>query len=189
MESDLSLITNIKEKNDSISLQELIDRHSGIYIDIVNRTVSDSCAFMNKKDILSDKDYSIYSAALKYQPDRNTKFSTYLANETRWRCLNMFNKNKKMVEEPLDDSIKEKSSSEDFLSDLQQNELINRIIDLAKKNPDKRIKKIIDMRYSFGYTKVHSWKEISRQLNMSIQGCIDIHNKFIQKIKKEITNV
>lgn len=189
MDSDLSLITNIKENNDSLSLQELIDRHSGIYIDIVNRTVSDSCEFMNKKEILSDKDYYIYSAALKFQPDRNTKFSTYLANETRWRCLNMFNKNKKMIEEPLDDSIKEKSSSEDFLSNLQQQELIDRIIDLAKKNPDKRIKKIIDMRYCFGYTKAHSWKEISKKLNMSIQGCIDIHNKFIQKIKKEITNV
>lgn len=189
MDSDLSLITNIKEKNDSISLQELIDRHSGIYIDIVNRTVSDSCEFMNKTDILSDKDYSIYSAALKFQPDRNTKFSTYLANETRWRCLNMFNKNKKMIKEPLDDSIKEKPSSEDFLSDLQQQELITKIIDLANKNPDKRIKKILDMRYCFGYTKTHSWKEISKDLNMSIQGCIDIHNKFIQKIKKEITHV
>jgi RNA polymerase sigma factor (sigma-70 family) len=189
MDSDLSLIENIKENNDSESLRELIDRHSGIYIDMVNKTVSDSCSFMNKKEILLDKDYYIYSAALNFQPSKNTKFSTYLANDTRWRCLNMFNKNKKMIQEPLDDTIKEKSSSEDFLSDLQQQELINKILDLASKNPDKRIKKILDMRYCFGYTKTHSWKEISKVLNMSIQGCIDIHNKFIQKIKKEITNV
>lgn len=189
MDSDLSLINNVKNNNDSVSLQELIDRHSGIYIDIVNRTVSDTCEFMNKKDILLDKEYSIYSAALKYQPDRNTKFSTYLANETRWRCLNMFNKNKKMIHEPLDDSIKLRKSSENFISDIQQKEIINKIIELAHENPDKRIKKILDMRYSFGYNKTHSWKEISEDLNMSIQGCIDIHNKFIHKIKKEITNV
>jgi RNA polymerase sigma factor (sigma-70 family) len=189
MDSDISLIENIKQNNDSESLKELINRHSGIYVDIVNKTVSDSCEFMDKQQILSDKDYSIYSAALKFKVDKNTKFSTYLANETRWRCLNMFNKNKKMIEEPLDDSIKEKSSSEDFLSDLQQKEIVLKILHLAENNPDKRVKKILDMRYCFGYNKAHSWKEISEHLNMSIQGCIDIHNKFIQKIKKEINNV
>jgi RNA polymerase sigma factor (sigma-70 family) len=189
MDSDISLIEKIKEQRDNDSLKELINRHSGIYIDIVNKTVSDSCEFLNKKDILSEKDYSIYSAALKYQSFRNTKFSTYLANETRWKCLNLYNKNKKMIEQPLEDSIKDRASSEDFISDLQKNEIIEKIIGLAKEDSDKRIKKIIDMRYCFGYNKCHSWKEISQDLNMSIQGCIDIHNKFIQKIRKEITNV
>lgn len=189
MDQDLLLITNIKEKNDSDSLQQLINRHSGIYVDIVNRTVSDSCEFMDKKEILSDKDFSIYSAALKFNPEKNTKFSTYLANETRWRCLNLFNKNKKMIKEPLDDLITEKPSSEDFLGELQKEELVRKIIELANQNSDKRVKKILDMRYCFTYTKAHSWKEISKELNMSIQGCIDIHNKFIQKIKKEITHV
>ncbi len=188
MDLDLTLINKVKVDNDSESLQQLIDRHSGIYIDIVNKTVPNSCEFMNKEDILSDKDLSIYYAAIKYDPDRNTKFSTHLANETRWRCLNLYNKQKKMISEPLDDSIKNKESSEDFVSDLQKNELINNIIELSNSDPDKRIKKIIDMRYSFGYTKAHSWKEISCQLGMSIQGCIDIHNKFIKKIKKEITD-
>jgi DNA-directed RNA polymerase sigma subunit (sigma70/sigma32) len=189
MDSDLSLINKIKDENDSESIQALIDRHSGIYIHTVNKTVSDTCLFMNKKDILSDKNYSIYSAALKYESSKNTKFSTYLANETRWKCLNLYNKNKKMIEQPIDESIKEKSSSEDFLNEIQNKELMSKIIDLAKKNSDKRIKKILDMRYSLSYNKVHSWKEISQKLNMSIQGCIDIHNKFILKIRKEITNV
>ena len=189
MDSDLSLINKVKEETDSLSLQELIDRHSGIYVNIVNKMVSDSCSFMNKSDILSDKDFSIYSAVLKYEPNRNTKFSTHLANETRWRCLNLYNKNKKMIEEPLDDEIKEKASSSDFIKEIEHNELIKKVIEIAKKNPDKRIKKILDMRYSLTYNKPSSWKEIAIKLNMSIQGCIDIHNKFIQKIKKEITNV
>lgn len=189
MDTDLSLIEKIKAENNSNSLQELIDRHSGIYIDIVNKTVSDSCSFVNKKDILLDKDFYIYNAALKYDLSKNTKFSTYLANETRWRCLNLYNKNKKMIEEPLDDSINEKSSSEDFVSDLQKSEIIQKIMELARKNPDKRIEKILDMRYCISYNKAHSWKEISKSLNMSIQGCIDIHNKFIKKIQKELINV
>ncbi len=189
MEEDLCLINKIKTENDSQSLQELINRHSGIYVDAVNNTVSDTCVFMNKSDILSDKDYSIYNAALKYDPDKNTKFSTYLANETRWRCLNMYNKNKKMIEEPLDDSIKDKATTKDFVVDLQHEEIIRKVLDLAKQNPDKRIKKILDMRYAINYNKAHSWREISDSLNMSIQGCIDIHNKFINKIRKDINNV
>jgi len=189
MDTDLSLINKIKDDNDSDSLKELINRHSGIYLDMVNKTVSDSCVFMNKNEILMDKDYYIYTAALKYQPDRNTKFPTYLANETRWRCLNLYNKNKKMIEEPLSDSLKEKSSHEDFLVEIQSNEIIKNVLEMAKKNPDSRVKKIIDMRYCFGYNKPHSWKEISNELNMSIQGCIDIHNKFINKAKNEIKNV
>ena len=189
MEEDLCLINKIKEENDSNSLQELINRHSGIYVDVVNKMVSESCEFMNKTDILSDKDFSIYNAALKYRPDKNTKFSTYLANETRWRCLNMYNKNKKMIEEPIDNQIREKASSKDFLLEIQQEEIIKKILEIAKKNPDKRIKKILDMRYAINYNKAHSWREISQALGMSIQGCIDIHNKFINKIRKEITNV
>lgn len=189
MEEDLCLINRIKDENDSISLQELINRHSGVYVDVVNKMVSETCEFMNKSDILSDKDFSIYNAALKYKPEKNTKFSTYLANETRWRCLNMYNKNKKMIEEPIEDQVREKASSKDFLIELQHQEIIQKILDAAKKNPDKRIKKIIDMRYAMNYNKAHSWKEISESLKMSIQGCIDIHNKFINKIRKEINNV
>jgi hypothetical protein len=189
MDSDLSLINKIKNDHDSESLKELINRHSGIYLDMVNKTVSDTCSFINKSEILLDKDYSIYAAALKYRDDKNTKFPTYLANETRWKCLNIYNKNKKMIEEPLDDSIKEKQSSEDFLSDVQSKEILKRVLEMAEKNSDTRVKKIIDMRYCFGYNKPHSWKEISKELNMSIQGCIDIHNKFINKAKNEIKNV
>jgi hypothetical protein len=94
MDSDLSLINKIKNDHDSESLKELINRHSGIYLDMVNKTVSDTCSFINKSEILLDKDYSIYAAALKYRDDKNTKFPTYLANETRWKCLNIYNKNK-----------------------------------------------------------------------------------------------
>jgi RNA polymerase sigma factor (sigma-70 family) len=186
METDLSLITRIKEENDSSSLLELIDRHSGIYVEMVNKTVSDSCDFINKKDILLDKDYSIYAAAIKYKPDKNTKFSTYLAHSTRWKCLNLYNKKRKMLEEPLDDTFKEKCASGDFIVDIESKEIIKKVLKLAATHPDKRVKKILDMRYAFGYNKTHTWKEISEEIDMTIPGCIDIHNKFISKIKNKI---
>jgi DNA-directed RNA polymerase sigma subunit (sigma70/sigma32) len=188
MDSDICLIEKIKQENDNQSLQVLIDKHSGIYIDTVNKIISNSCTFVDKGEIMQDKDYSIYSAALKYEPSKNTKFSTYLANETRWKCLNIYNKNKKFQKEPLNENLKEVSDPSFFLDQIQHRETINKVLALTEEYKDPRIKKIIDMRYGFNYNKPHSWREISDHLNMSIQGCIDIHNKFLSKIKKEIQN-
>jgi hypothetical protein len=189
METDLFLINEIKNHNDNWCLKELIDRHSGIYMTIVNKIISDSCDFVNKTDVIADKDYTIYNAALKYNPDLNTKFPTYLANETRWKCLNLYNKNKKRKEEPLEYHENHKEVSGDFVSDLQNYEILNKIYKLAETHEDKRIKKIIDMRYGSDYNKLIPWKTIAKKLRMSIQGCINIHNKFIEQTKKELENV
>ena len=189
MEADLLLINRIKEQNDNFSLQELIDRHSGIYMDIVNKIISDSCDFVNKTDVIADKDYTIYNAALKYNPNLNTKFPTYLANETRWKCLNLYNKNKKRKEEPLEYHQNDQEVSYDFVKDLQNSEILKKIYKLAELNEDKRVKKIIDMRYGSAYNKLTPWKSIAKKLKMSIQGCINIHNKFIEQTKKELENV
>ncbi len=189
MDSDLSLINKIKDEKDCASLQELINRHSGIYVDTVNKMIGDTCEFISKRDVLEDKDFFIYSAALKFLPEKNTKFSTYLANDTRWKCLNLYNKKKKMIEEPLDASFEEKASTTDFVIDIEQSEIIARILNSANKHPDIRVKKIIEMRYCIGYNKAHSWKEISKKIGMSIQGCIDIHNRFIEKTRKELSYV
>ncbi len=188
MDSDLSLINKIKENRDDESLKELINRHSGIYLEMVNRVIPDYSGIVNKHDVLLEKDFTIYCAALKYEPDRNTKFSTHLANETRWKCLNLYNKNKKMMEDPLDKIILE-PFCEDFTKSIHKQELIQSILDYAKKYPDARVRKMIDMRYDSMYNKVVPWKLIAKELGMSIQGCIDIHNKFIIKAKKELNYV
>jgi DNA-directed RNA polymerase sigma subunit (sigma70/sigma32) len=188
MDSDLSLISKIKESRDSDSLQCLIDKHSGIYIDTVNKTISNASFFIDKDEILDEKDFCIYNAALKFEPERNVKFSTYLANETRWRCLNLYNKCKKFQRESIDDHINDSPDPSCFLEDIQKNEILENIKSLAIEQNDKRIKKIIDMRYGLAYNKPHAWKDIAASLNMSIQGCIDIHDKFINKVKKTVQN-
>ena len=37
METDLHLINKVKKEKDIDSLKQLIDRHSGIYVDMVNK--------------------------------------------------------------------------------------------------------------------------------------------------------
>ena len=54
-----------------------------------------------------------------------------------------------------------------------------------EKEKDHRVKKIIDMRYNVSDNKLTPWRKIAKEVDMSIQGCINIHNKFINKVKKE----
>jgi len=191
--SDLELIDSLRqEKQSGECLIELVSRHSGIYMTMVHNYTQESAPppLNYKNDLIEDKNYYIYQAALRYDESKNTKFSTYLGNETRWMCLNLYNKNKnhchkemeldqpKMREIPEDENRNEKSASQEFL---------NKVLGLAKEDPDTRISKIFKMRYIDPETnKVTPWKTIGEKLNLSIQGCINIHNKAILKIKKEL---
>jgi hypothetical protein len=97
--SDSDLIKSIKKKKKvDECLQELIDRHSGIYLDIVNSFLRNCNNDSLREEIINDKEYAIYNSVLKYDENRGTKFSTFLGNEAKWMCLNASNKNKKYVE-------------------------------------------------------------------------------------------
>ncbi len=185
---DFQLVENIKtNKKAETSLQELIGRHTGIYLDIVNKYTQNGNT-TNKLDLIDEKDYNIYQAALKYKSDRGTKFPTFLGNETKWICLNKYNKKKKEPQLSIEDikevdilnTKNEKIKKEDL-------ELFTEAIKFSKKHKDKRVEKIFEMRYITGEkNKVMPWKKISEELDMSIQGCINIHNSAIEKFKIEL---
>lgn len=190
MESDLSLIIKIKNENDELSLLELINRHSGIYASMVDKFSRGSSSPLDKNLIMEEKDYTIYSSALKFDPEKATKFSTYLANETKWKCLNILNKIKKNKVFSINDDLNFiEPSCDSFLNNLQREEVLDGFKKILNKEKDERLKKIIDMRYYMSNNKLTPWKKIAIELNLSIQGCINIHNKFINNIKKEINHV
>ena len=185
---DYQLVNNIKENKEAdFSLKELIDRHTGIYLDIVNKYTQNANT-TKKLDLIDEKDYNIYQAALKYKSDKGTKFPTFLGNETKWICLNRNNKRKKESQVNIED-IKETdillSKNEKFQK--EDVEVFSEAIKFSKKHKDKRVEKIFEMRYITGEkNKVMPWKKISEELKMSIQGCINIHNSAIEKFKIEL---
>jgi hypothetical protein len=191
MESDLSLIEKVKSESDAYSLNLLIERHSGIYLDMVNSVIPNNCDFLDKNDIIEDKNSSIYKAILNYDTNKNTKFSTYLGNETRWKCLNMFNRGVKYKYTDIDNFKEDINFSEEkTVKDISSKEILDKVFLLADTHPDERVKNIINLRYKVGHgNKTMPWKNISKQVNVSIQGCINIHDRFIEEIKKEIQNV
>jgi len=188
MESDLSLINKIKKSGDDGCLVELINRHSGIYVYIVDKYTKNRNYSINRDLILDDKDYTIYKSALDYNPDKNSKFSTFLANQTKWKCLNAINalKNKRFTSiDKVYSRVSEEDNSCEMLSKMEAFDVFN---DMLEKESDPRVKKIIDIRYNTTNNKLIPWKKASEELNLSIQGCINIHNRFIKKVKNKFDN-
>ena len=188
--SDLTLIEKLQERKDEDSLLQLIERHSGIYHSMVNHFMSHPQNALDKDQMVNEKDATIYSAAMNYDPNRKTKFSTHLANQTKWKCLNLLNKNKRMKQFFIDEDENHfEPSCESFIADLTRGEVLSVFKTCLKKEKDERVKKIVDMRYGAGNNKLTPWRHIAEELNMSIQGCINIHNRFIEKVKRHIKNV
>jgi len=185
---DSELVSNIKNNQKAEDcLQELIGRHTGIYLDIVNKYTQNGNT-TNKLDLIDEKDYNIYQAALKYKDDKGTKFPTFLGNETKWICLNKHNKKKKEPQLSIED-IKESDILEDKNVKIKSEdlEIFSEAIKFSKNHKDKRVEKIFEMRYITGErNRVMPWKKISEELKMSIQGCINIHDSAIEKFKIEL---
>lgn len=185
--SDSDLIENIKNsKNVEESLLELIDRHSGIYLEMVNSFLKNCNNDSLKNDIVSEKDLIIYNSALKYDSSKGTKFSTFLGNEAKWTCLNASNRNKKFLE-LTDQNFDFHTLKEE--KEVGKEDLKTQILTKFKKHldvyPGKRVSKIFNMRYE-NTNKLTPWRKISKEMDLSIQGCINIHNSALKTIAKKI---
>ena len=191
MESDIFLIEKVKKEADLNSLNLLIERHSGIYLDMVNSVIPNNCDFLDKNDIIDDKNISIYKAVMNFDENKNTKFSTYLGNETRWKCLNLFNRGTKYKYLDINDFNDDENLSDDeMLNKISSKEILDKVYLYANNHKDERVTKIINLRYKIGEgNKTMPWKNISEKVNVSIQGCINIHDRFIEEIKKDLQNV
>ncbi|NDG52459.1 MAG: sigma-70 family RNA polymerase sigma factor [Flavobacteriia bacterium] len=187
--SDLELISIVKlcQDNSSDAMKEIITRHSGIFIEMVNHFVPCNSPYCSREDFINEKEYYIYKALMKYDENRGAKFSTHLGNEAKWLCLNTYNKNKNKQEFPASDYNFDKNLTEEPHKESIRREAYKNIINAIDNHPDSRVKKIFTMRYIQGEkNKLMPWKKISKELDMSIQGCINIHNSAIEKIKTKI---
>ena len=93
---------------------------------MVNHFMSHPQNALDKDQMVNEKDATIYSAAMNYDPNRKTKFSTHLANQTKWKCLNLLNKNKRMKQFFIDEDENHfEPSCESFIADLTRGEVLS----------------------------------------------------------------
>jgi len=185
MEEDIQLINKVKNNGDEESLKELINKHSGIYVDMVNKYLPESIEGISKDDVLEDKNFCIYDAAINYDENKKAKFSTYIGNLARWKCLNIYNKNTKYPKICINDNVENNSTCDSEINFVEQQENLQRVYSIINDSDDERVKTIFNMRYNGG-KKLTPWKKIAKKLDLSIQGCINIHNKHLTEIKKYV---
>ena len=187
--SDNKLVSHVKLNNPlaSESLKELSLRHTGLFHKIVNAYVPNTSKVCNKEDLVKEKIYQLYSSALRFNTSKGTKFSTFFGNEVKWLCLNCYNKSTRENQFPAEECYlnllsQDKDTDERFVN----LESLQKIYDFVKHHPDKRVDKIFQLRYNEGKgNKVMSWKDVSKEVDLSIQGCINVHNAAIKHIKNK----
>ncbi len=188
--TDSDLTSMIKDENDESALHELISRHSGIYVDMLKK-FGMSCLTQNQiSDIMKDKDYVIYKAALEYDESK-AKFSTHLANKAKYMCLTQKTKNKTNRISTNYEDVKFRQVDKSHTPDesCKINDSFSRILNLIDRHKDKRLKTIFHERYFCGKRgKLKPWKDVARKINLSAQGCINIHDKAIKELSSKIDN-
>jgi RNA polymerase sigma factor (sigma-70 family) len=182
--SDNYLAERIRVSNCENSLNELIKRHSALCFKIIQRY--SGTFYANNIDITeasSDKNLIIWNSAKSFSIDKNVKFSTWLANQVKYSCLNALNKKSKdrliTTEDKTLDALKEQAEErgDDNLFEFTSN-ILNQL-------KDKRIKQIFSMRYSTR-SKKPSWCVVAKRLNISTQTAINLHNRGIEVLRKKI---
>lgn len=188
--TDTLLVNKVKDDNDEKALEELIVRHSGIYVHMIKRFGGKSLNNIQINDMLDDKNYQIYKAALEFD-DTKSKFSTYLAIKTKYLCLTHKTNNKKNSNifnfDDFEFSLEDKGYNPS--ETLSRNEFLSKIFSLINNHQDLRVRTIFKERY-FSNTngKLKAWKDIAQKVDLSIQGCINIHNKTVKEFQEKITD-
>mgnify|MGYP000371150078 CR=1 FL=1 len=188
---ELSLI-NLAKQGDDRSLKQIIDQHSGICVSVYKKyTNMSSISGVTRDDIESSKDYIIFNSVKSYDPSRGSKFSTWLANQTRYYCLNSINKNKNIS--PSDEEtigyLIDKKHFEDFKDNDAiefKNETVNEIKKILDCISNKKIKKCIEKKYFSGENKTYTI--IAEEMNVTVQTVINWHNKFIKLVKQKLNS-
>ena len=164
--TDNELVTKVKLQQCNQSLKTLIERHSPLCFDI----------FKKYNKILQERGIS---------PDetQNSKFSTWLANHVKYKCLTNITKHKWAIS--LDDENQKNIAANlcQEINDFEEKKEF--VFNLLSQMKDKRLEKIIMLRY-YGDKSSRKWKNISKELGVTYQTAITLHKKALEFLKTKI---
>lgn len=183
MKDDLSIIEEIKNnKNTKENLLELTTRHSGIFYEKVNQFMKHP-SFGNttgllKEDLLLERDYIIYQAAISFNKEKGVKFSTWLGNSTFYYLHTLYNNNKNEV---IVDEMPEIVSDDEERA--QNAEYVEKIKEYISKL-DLRVQEIFNLRYFSRINgKLTPYHVIGKKMGLSHERVRGIHDEVIRNLQ------
>ena len=149
---DEQLITKIKAEACNSSLNQLINKHTGLCYDIYKKYLpSQELSGNYSINIENDKDYIIYKSALSFDETKKIKFSTWLGNQVKYQCLNLLKKKKNVIscdEQTIETVI---NKNDEFLASQACNDSSKSLVEyvglMIKQMKDPRVKDIFNLRY------------------------------------------
>ncbi len=174
--TDNQLVEKVNKENCSDSLEILIERHTPLIIKMMTRflPIIESMG-ISGEEFKQEKGLIVYYSAKTYKDNKNSKFSSWLANRVRFYCLNFINRNKKKQFAATEDLIlnlmieSNRSRNEDNYQ--PDNEKLN---DILNSFDDSRIKTLFNLRYFEGNV---SWRAIAKKMGLSLPTIQKLHEK------------
>jgi hypothetical protein len=149
--SDSELARKVQESASNEAMCEIINRHTGIYLNVVNGFKLPN---LIKDDLKDQKDTNIYSYTLDYKPDKGMKLSSWLYQKTKWDCLQSLKENVDMEEIDNETLGSESFSFND--SDSVKNEALK----IARTIGGHEFEKIIEARHFGDDSGKVSWHHL-----------------------------
>jgi hypothetical protein len=176
--SDSELAKLVKDNQSNEAISEIINRHTGIYLSVVN---SFKIPSLQKSELLDSKNTNIYKYTLKFDDTKNCKLSSYLYQSTYFDCLKILDRTAKTEE------IDENQFSESF--QFNDDESVKNIsLQIARNVGGRDFEKIIEARHFGDSIGKLSWHLIPAKIGKSHEWARNIYNTYIEKYKVEIKN-
>ena len=187
---DQGLIKRVKMDACNESLKELIRRHSGLCYKVISQYLPTvQSKGKNYQDLAANKDYFLYKAALSFNLNKKVKFSTWLGNYVRYKCLDFLNEsNFSSIAKPQEalNQINKKAAA-NFEDEFNLRRKKECVFDILFDLKDQRISKIYKLRYFTTHPKM-TWKKIGEKIGVSTQTVINLHEKGKKMVKIKAKN-
>lgn len=177
-ETDSNLVARAKN-GDSEAMSQLIKSHTGVFVQTLERSLSADQFTTQKQDFFAERNWHLYDAVTKYKPESAMKFSTYLGQTIKWKCLSL--KNRGPDKDTVFIDSLETPPAEKEPQDCSDKVKIENIFQYAENYSNELARNIIKYRYNSG-TKL-SWKQIAKKLDISVSWATLIHGQFIKDAK------
>lgn len=186
---ELILIKSVKEQGCSGCFCKLLELHSKLFYKICNKYIHalSSCG-IPREDVYENRNFIFLDSITTFDPKREVKFSTWLANKSRFYCLNLMNSRKRIINFSNDD-IKKAIENKSFLQkdEKEAQENFTYVMFLLDNLKDKRIKQIFYLRYLEGAKRI-KWKSIACKMNISVQTAINLHSKGVKVLSGKMNS-
>jgi hypothetical protein len=174
--TDLELINLATKEADSGAMTELVNRHTGIYMQTVASFPS-----LPLRDLKADRFFNIFDFARDYDPTRAMQFGSYVGDRTRYMCLNLLKREPKSIAfnedvAPTNDTaLSEAVDKHDDMTELRER---------AKRVGDPKFYQAFCLR--FDGDKVASWRAVAKAMDMTQEGVRKLFNRHKHKLREYV---